>query len=107
MMYQHGRQLGLTSTNNLILVTGVILPALAVTVEVTTNFCAQVFFDPIPTSGHMLLVLLVPLAQLHVWFAIRRNDPNRLALAGVANAVAITISLFYSIVYIPLIPIGA
>ncbi|HJY26404.1 MAG TPA: hypothetical protein VJ306_00125, partial [Pyrinomonadaceae bacterium] len=71
---------------------GVILPAVAISVEATTHVCAQMFFDPIPTSWHMFLVLLVPLAQLQVWFAIRRNDPTRLTLAGFANAAAIVIS---------------
>ena len=107
MMYQHGQQLGLTSTHKFNLVAGVILPAIAITVEATTNLCAELFLDPIPTGWHMLLVVLVPLAQLHVWFAIRRNDPNRLALAGVANVAAIGISIFYSFVYLPLVPIAA
>ena len=107
MMYQHGQQLGLTSKHRLTLFAGVILPAIAVTVEATTHICAQMFFDPIPTSWHMLLVILVPLAQLQVWFAIRRNDPDSLKLAGVANAVAIVISLFYSFIYVPLLPFAA
>jgi hypothetical protein len=107
MMYQHGQQPGLTSIHKFNLITGVILPAIAITVEATTNLCAELFLDPIPTGWHLLLVLLVPLAQLQVWFAIRRNDPNRLALAGVANVAAIGISIFYSFVYLPLIPIAA
>src|ERR1051325_8242545 len=107
MMYQHGRQLGLTSIQKFNLTAGVILPAIAITVEATTNLCARMFLDPMPTSAHLLLVLLVPLAQLQVWFALRRNDPNRLALAGVANSVVIAISLFYSVVYLPLVPIAA
>ena len=108
MMYQHGQQLGrLTSRHKLILFAGVILPAVAVSVEATTHVCAQMFFDPIPTSWHMLLVILAPLAQLQVWFAIRRNDPNSLKLAGFANAAAIVISLFYSFIYLPMLPFAA
>lgn len=107
MMYQQGQQLGLTSRHKLILFAGVILPAIAVTVEATTHACAQLFFDPIPTSWHMLLVLVGPLLQLQVWFAIRRNDPNSLRVAGFANAAAIVISLFYSFIFLPLIPIAA
>ena len=107
MMYQHGQQLGLTSTQKFNLVAGVILPAIAVTVEATTNLCAQMFFDPIPTSWHLLLVMLVPLTQLQVWFAIRRNDPSQLGLAGAANTIAIAVSLFYSFIYLPLFPFAA
>src|ERR1043166_6572447 len=107
MMYQHGQQLGLTSTQKFNLVAGVILPAIAVTVEVTTNLCAHMFFDPIPTSWHLFLVIRVPLTQLQVWFAIRRNEPGQLGLAGVCNAIAIGVSLFYSFIYLPLIPFAA
>ena len=107
MMYQQGQRLGLTSIHRFTLVAGVILPAISITVEATTRVCAQMFFDPVPSSWHLFLVLLAPLAQLQVWFAIRRGDPRRLALAGMANAAVIGISLFYSIIYLPLIPIAA
>jgi hypothetical protein len=107
MMYQHAHQLANTPRHRFTLFGGVILPAVAISVESTTHICAQMFFDPIPTSWHMLLVLLVPLAQLHVWFAIRRNDPNSLTLAGFANAAAIVISLFYSFIYLPILPFAA
>lgn len=85
---------------------GVIMPTLSITVEATTHICAGVFFDPIPTIWHLMLVIFVPLAQLQVWFAIRRRDERRLALAGFLNAVVIGISAFYSIVYLPLLPMG-
>ena len=107
MMYQHAQQLGLTSRHKLILFAGVILPAIAITLEATIHPCARMFLDPIPTSWHMLLVLLGPLAQLQVWFAIRRNDPNSLMLAGFANAAAVVISLFYSFIFFPFLPVAA
>jgi len=34
---------------------GVIMPAISITVEATTHICAEVFFDPLPTSWHLLL----------------------------------------------------
>jgi hypothetical protein len=85
---------------------GVIMPALSITVEATTHICAKTFFDPIPTVWHLLLVMFVPLAQFQVWFAIRRRTPDRLALAGFLNAVTIGISIFYAIVYLPLVPLA-
>jgi hypothetical protein len=84
---------------------GVIMPAISITVEATSHICADVFFDPIPTKWHLLLVIFVPLAQLQVWFALRRRTADRLALAGFLNAVVIGISIFYTIVYLPLTPI--
>ncbi len=92
--------------NRFVFFAGVIMPAISITVEATTHICAGVFFDPIPTIWHLLLVIFVPLAQLQVWFAIRRVAADRIALAGFLNAVVIGISLFYSIVYIPLLPMG-
>jgi len=90
-----------------ILLGGVILPIISISLESTTHICADTFFDPIPTVGHLLLVMFVPLAQLQAWFAIRRGAPDRLTLAALTNGVVIGISIFYSIVYLPLFPIGA
>jgi Vault protein inter-alpha-trypsin domain len=87
--------------------TGVILPAISITLEATTHICADSFFDPIPTAWHLALVIFVPLAHLHVWFAIRRGNAERLVVAGLLNGVAIGISIFYSLVYIPVMPLAA
>ncbi len=105
-MHQQGYQPRLTITDKFHLFLGVILPAIAITVEASTHMCAEVFFDPIPTVWHLMLVLFVPLAQLHVWFTIRRGVPDRLVLAGFVNAVVIGISIFYSIAYLPLVPVA-
>lgn len=86
---------------------GVILPAIAITIEASTHICAEEFFDPIPSTWHLLLVVVVPLAQLHVWFAVRRGIASRPVLSILANAIALGISVFYSIVYLPLAPLGA
>ena len=103
-MHQQGYQPRLTFTDKFNLIAGVILPAIAITVEASTQICSSVFFDPIPTTWHIVLVILVPLGQLHVWFAIRRG--TRLMLAGFVNAVVIGVSLFYSICYLPFVPVG-
>ncbi len=87
-------------------VMGVIMPAISVTIEASTHICAGEFFDPIPTTGHLMLVVFVPLAQLQVWFAIRRGGPERLGLAGFLNAVVIGISVFYSIIYLTILPLA-
>jgi hypothetical protein len=85
---------------------GVILPAISITVEASTHICAEVFFDPLPSTWHLLVVIFVPLAQLQVWFAIRKGAPDRLRLAGFLNAAVIAISFFYGIVYLPIVPLG-
>ena len=105
-MNQQPIQPGLTFTDKFNLVAGVILPAIAITVEASTHLSASVFFDPIPTAWHLAMVILMPLAQLHVWFTIRRGTPNRLMLAGFVNAAVIGISLFYSLCYLPFAPVA-
>ena len=87
-------------------IAGVIMPAISITVEASTHICAEAFFDPIPTTWHLLLVIFVPLAQLQVWFALRRGTPDRLRLAGFINAIVIGISIFYSIVYLSILPLA-
>ena len=89
------------------LLAGVMLPAISITLEATTHITAQEFFDPLPSTWHLLLVVFVPLAQLHVWFIIRRGATRHPFLASLLNAVVIGISLFYTIVYLPLMPFGA
>ena len=106
-MHEEEQKPKLTWVHHFNLFAGVIMPAISITLEATTHICAETFFDPIPTMWHLMLVIFVPLAQLHVWFAIRRGAPERLRLAGLANAAVIGISIFYSIVYIPLLPLAA
>lgn len=105
-MHQHDNQPAGPPLYVFHLFAGVIMPAISITVEATTHICADFFFDPIPTFWHLALVVFVPLAQLQAWFAIRRNDPARLRLASVMNTVVLGISIFYSIVYLPVVPLG-
>jgi len=105
-MHQHGYRPRLTFVDKFNLIAGVILPGIAITVEASTHLCAAVFFDPIPTAWHLALVILVPLGQLHVWFTIRRGTPEGVRLAGFINAVVIGISVFYSICYLPFVPLA-
>lgn len=88
------------------LLAGVILPAISIAVEATTHICAEQFFDPIPTLWHLLFVIFVPLAHLQAWLAVTRGQTERGALLGLTNAVAIGISIFYTIVYVPLLPLA-
>lgn len=90
----------------LVLLLGVVMPSLSITIETTTHICADIFFDPIPTTLHVIFVIFVPLAQLHSWFAIRKGDPARLAVASFLNTIVIGLSIFYSIVYLSIIPLA-
>lgn len=92
--------------NTFTLLGGVILPSISIAVEATTHICAEEFFDPIPTLWHLLFVIFVPLANLQVWMAVFKGQTERGALLGFTNAVSIGISIFYTIVYVPLLPLA-
>ncbi|HJU53646.1 MAG TPA: VIT domain-containing protein [Pyrinomonadaceae bacterium] len=85
---------------------GIVLPVISIMVETTTHMCAQTFFDPIPTLWHVIMVVFVPLAHFQVWLAVDKGSTERPVLLGLANAAAIGISAFYTIVYLPLLPLA-
>ena len=39
---------------------GVVMPLIVALLEISTSFCGGVFFDPVPTWWHALLILMVP-----------------------------------------------
>ena len=41
--------------------------------ELFTGLCANTFFDPLPTPGHLLLAGLVPIANGALWWAAREG----------------------------------
>ena len=52
------------------LVFGVIMPLLVAIIEILSGFCGGVFFDPVPTVWHSLLVLSVPLVN---WWLLTKG----------------------------------
>jgi len=90
-----------------ILIFGIILPLLTLGIELTTALCASVFFDPIPTIMHVLLVAAVPLANWWIWDAVGRDDATQLSKLGFANGFALGIAGFYTFIFLPLLPVGA
>lgn len=85
---------------------GVVLPVVSILVETISHICAETFFDPIPTTWHVVMVVFVPLAQLQVWLAVRKGSTERPVLLGLANAAVIGVSLYYTIIYLPLLPLA-
>ena len=104
---QEAQHRPVTGVQQFLLFAGVIMPAISITVEATTHMCAETFFDPIPSTWHLMLVTFVPIAQLHVWFTIRRGTAQNLRLTGWLNALALGVSIFYAFVYLPLMPAAA
>jgi len=85
---------------------GVILPIITIGLEVGTHMCAGVFFDPIPTWWHVMLVCTVPLINFLTWAAIRQEKETWTKPLGWATGFAIAISGFYALLYLPLVPMA-
>jgi hypothetical protein len=85
---------------------GVLLPVISFLIEITTGINAETFFDPMPSWWHVLLVAFVPITNFQTLRAIEKRRTERLAWLGFANALVIFISLYYSIIYAPLLPLA-
>ncbi len=87
------------------LIFGSVFPAAVILIELVSGLCADAFFDPMPSAGHMLLVSAVPAINALLWCNLRRNDqaPRWLIAAGAAS-VAVAIS--YVLLLLPILPIA-
>jgi hypothetical protein len=89
------------------LIFGVILPLLTLGVELETGMCASEFFDPIPTIGHIALVLAVPLINLLTLILLQMQlSTQTLGRLRFANSFAFGISIFYALLFLPLTPLA-
>jgi hypothetical protein len=83
-----------------------VMPSISILVEITTGICANAFFDPLPTVWHKVLVVAVPLANLLVIRALWRDDGAYHWRLGLANGLAVAVSTFYTIIYLPITPLA-
>lgn len=89
-----------------LLLLGVALPVLAFCLELFGHFCAETFFDPLPTIWHVLLVAFVPLANGLLAYRLRQDDFEYRPYLGWINGAAIGIAAFYTVLFLPLLPIA-
>jgi hypothetical protein len=89
----------------LIIYAGVILPTLAILFESQYHLCARNFFDPFPSSAHVLLCAMIPLANLLAWLVLCRNS-LQFGLALFANGMAAGVAFLYALMFLPLIPVS-
>src|SRR5262245_10764375 len=85
---------------------GVALPLTALGVELAQHLNARVFFDPLPTLFHVLLVAFVAAANAWGLFVVSRKKSAQFRWAARANGFAIGIAIFYSVLFLPLLPLG-
>jgi Vault protein inter-alpha-trypsin domain len=89
-----------------LILAALVLPTVSILVEITTGICAEILFDPLPTFWHKVLVIAVPIANLLVIHALWRDDGAYHRRLGIANGLAVAISTFYTILYLPITPIA-
>ena len=90
----------------LLLILGVILPAITIVFEWFTGISADVLFDPIPTWFHIVIVTLVPIGNGWLWLATRRRSADHEKLLGWLNGFLLGVCIYYSILYVVFAPIA-
>ena len=91
----------------LIVVCGILLPATTLLVEALTHMCADGFFDPLPTVGHVFAIAAVPLAGVVSLWVLKRRDAARIEAVIFAQAFAVAISGVYAVIFAPMTPVAA
>ena len=88
-----------------IIVLGVIYPISVITIELVTRMCAESLFDPMPTHWHTVAIALVPASNLLLWNGVRHGPASSVSWLAFANGAAIAIAGFYTLLFLPLLPI--
>ena len=89
-----------------ILIFGVIYPGAVIALELVSRMCAETFFDPMPTYWHALAAGFVPASNLLVWKFLQDSVLRNTKWLVFANGAAIAIAGFYSLLFLPLLPIA-
>lgn len=82
---------------------GIILPLFTLAFELVTRVCADSLFNPLPTTGHVILIALVPIV---IFWNLKRHKsntpPSKLSILSLG--AIISISLYNSIPFVLLMP---
>ncbi|HIN63978.1 MAG TPA: hypothetical protein EYM95_05010, partial [Candidatus Obscuribacterales bacterium] len=89
-----------------LILAGVVLPFAAIVFELTTHTCARNFFDPLPTPAHILLFALIPVSNLLVWVASRRNMTDLLGMLTLGTGMSMGVAILYSLMFLPIVPLS-
>ncbi|HCE46008.1 MAG TPA: hypothetical protein DET40_20880 [Lentisphaeria bacterium] len=93
-------------SNIFVVCCGIFLPVAALLLELSTGICGEMFFNPIPTFWHVIMVASVPILNSCILWRHFRGTTRSLLFDGIANGAVIGVSFFYSLIFIPLIPLG-
>lgn len=78
---------------------GVVLPAGVLMFETVSGFCASVFFNPVPTFWHFLLLALVPVMN---GVLLKSGTGERPQWRGWLAGVAAVVAVFYALLFLPM-----
>ena len=70
--------------------------------ETSTHYCASHYFDPFPSTGHVLLFGLIPLSNFLTWLASRRDLSNHFAAMALVSGMAMGVGVLYTLMFLPL-----
>ncbi|MFN0167126.1 MAG: VIT domain-containing protein [Bryobacteraceae bacterium] len=85
---------------------GVFLPLITVAVEAVSHMCAEVFFDPLPSLGHLILALAAPLGMaVCCWFLYRPEQMEPRSTAWICG-FSFGVSVAYALLFAPITPLA-
>ncbi|WP_171013493.1 VIT domain-containing protein [Chitinivorax sp. B] len=90
-----------------LIICGILLPTITLVVETLTHMCRDTFFDPIPNPGHWLLIAMVPISNALLVFTPPSLIQQRLKWFGWLNTISLCIALYYTLLFLPLVPLSA
>ncbi len=88
----------------LIVAFGVVLPAFTLALELLTGACGNTLFDPMPTAWHIVLIALVPVANLLAFVALTRGSARHVKALSRLNGIAIGVALYYALAFLVITP---
>src|SRR5262249_40141700 len=89
-----------------LLALGVLYPAVVIGIELATHMCAQTFFDPMPTWGHVVAIAFVPFTNFVIWMYLEHGGPWSIKGLIFVQGIAIAIASIYALLFLPLVPIA-
>jgi len=90
----------------LVIVCGIVLPTITILVEALLHMCAESFFDPLPTVGHVFALATVPLAGVFALRTLWRRDGAQIDAAVFAQAFAVAVAAVYALIFAPMTPVS-
>lgn len=83
---------------------GVILPLVAMTLELWTHCLARYYFDPFPSAYHVVLFTLIPLSNLMAYLSGRMDLTRHYASMALFSGMAMGVGVLYTLMFLSITP---